>query len=77
MSDKNSIVEGAKYAAICDFEVLGYCSSILKARELIAHEKQRLDLFALLKKRFIRKVIKGKCSLPSESKHFYIAEVIE
>ena len=70
-------VSGAKYAAICDFEVLGYCSTIEKAREVIDNYKKKIDLLALLKKRFIRKVIKGKCALPSESKHFYIAEVIE
>ena len=70
-------VSGAKYAAICDFEILGYCTSIDKAREVIENYKKKLDLLALLKKRFIRKVIKGKCSLPSETKHFYVAEVIE
>lgn len=74
--EKNKTILGAKYCAICDFEILGYVTTEEEAQKLIDGEKKRLDLISMLKKRFVRKVIKGKCALPSESKHFYIAEVI-
>lgn len=72
-----SNVLGARYAAICDFEVLGYFNTIEDAKAYIEAEKKRLDFLTICKKKLVRKILKGKLQLPSESKHFYIAEVIE
>lgn len=71
-----SEIQGAKYAAICDFEVLGYFTSIDDANSYIVAEKKKLDFLTICKKKLVRKILKGKLQLPSESKHFYIAEVI-
>lgn len=69
-------IQGAKYVAICDFEVLGYFTSITEATSFIENEKKKLDFLTVCKKKLVRKILKGKLQLPSESKHFYIAEVI-
>lgn len=64
------------FVALCDFEVLGYFESEELALNKIEAEKKRLDFLTICKKKFVRKILKGKMSLPSESKHFYVAEVI-
>lgn len=76
MSEKNFVDSEHVYAAICDFEVIAYATSQEEAQKIIDDHKQKLNLISFLKKSFVRKVIKGKCKLPSETKHFYIARVI-
>lgn len=71
-----SNVQGAKYAVICDFEVLGYFTTIEDGQAYIDAEKKRLDFLTIVKKKLVRKILKGSMKLPSEDKHFYIAEVI-
>ena len=71
-----TIITGAKYAAVHDFEILAYVETKEEAQKVIDGEKKRLDFLTICKKRLVRKIMKGKLALPSESQHFYIAEVI-
>lgn len=77
MTNVYTTADPGYYAVLCDFEVLGYVESFGDAKTLLEEEKRKMDLFAVLKKSFVRKVLKGKQKLPSESKHFYIVRVIE
>lgn len=77
MTNVYSTADPGYFAVLCDFEVLGYVESLEDAKALLEEEKRKMDLFAVLKKSFVRKVLKGKQKLPSESKHFYVVRVIE
>lgn len=71
-----TIITGAKYAAVHDFEILAYVTTKEEAEKILEAEKKRLDFLTICKKKLVRKILKGKLALPSESQHFYVAEVI-